>query len=89
VVLGFLPKPRKQPAAFKIGKKQFSEGNTWTTHLRRKAEALNIAIVVFNQAIGPLSQAVGDAFEDSHPGKGADSCRHHNRGNSGGIRCEI
>ena len=50
--------------AFKIGKQQLAEHDTLAADLCKKAEALNIAIVAFNQAIGPLSQAVGDALED-------------------------
>jgi hypothetical protein len=50
--------------AFKIGKQQLAERDTLAADLRKKAEALNIAIVAFNQATGPLSQAVGDALED-------------------------
>ena len=53
-----------QPMVFKIGKKQLAERDTLAADLRKKAEALNIATVAFNQAIGPLSQAVGDALED-------------------------
>ena len=41
-----------------------AEHDALAADLRKKAEALNIAIVAFNQAIGPLSQAVGNALED-------------------------
>jgi hypothetical protein len=50
--------------AFKISKKQLAERDTLAADLRKQAEALNIAIVAFNQAIEPLSQAVGAALED-------------------------
>jgi hypothetical protein len=50
--------------AFKISKQQLAERDTLAADLRKKAEALNIAIAAFNQAIEPLSQAVGDALED-------------------------
>jgi hypothetical protein len=42
--------------AFKIGKQQLAEHDTLAADLCKKAEAPNIAIVAFNQAIGPLSQ---------------------------------
>ena len=41
-----------------------AEHDTLAADLCKKAEALNIAIAAFNQAIGPLSQAVGDALAD-------------------------
>jgi hypothetical protein len=36
----------------------------WQPISAKRADTLNIAIVAFNQAIGPLSQAVGDTLED-------------------------
>jgi hypothetical protein len=50
--------------AFKISKQQLAERDALAADLRQKAEALNLAIVAFNQAVGPLSQAVGDALGD-------------------------
>ena len=50
--------------AFKIGKQQLAERHALAADLRKKAEALNIAIVAFNQAIEPVSQAVGEALAD-------------------------
>jgi hypothetical protein len=48
----------------KISKQQLAERDTLAADLRKKAGSLNIAIVAFNQPIGPLSQAVGAALED-------------------------
>jgi uncharacterized coiled-coil DUF342 family protein len=53
-----------QLLAFKLSKQQLTERNALAADLRKKAEALNIAIVAFNRAIGPLSEAVGKAQED-------------------------
>jgi len=50
--------------AFKLSKQQLAERDALAADLRKKAEALNIAIVAFNQAIEPLSKAVGEALED-------------------------
>jgi cell division septum initiation protein DivIVA len=49
---------------FKISKQQLAERDALAADLRKKAEALNIAIVAFNQTIQPVSQAVRDALED-------------------------
>ena len=49
--------------AFKLRKDQLAERDALAADLRKKAEALNIAIVAFNQAIGPVSQAVGEELE--------------------------
>jgi cell division septum initiation protein DivIVA len=49
--------------AFKITKKQLTERAALAADLRKKAEALNIAVAAFNQAIEPLSQAVREALE--------------------------
>lgn len=50
--------------AFKLSKQQLAERDALAADLRKKAEALNIAIVAFNQAIEPLSKAVGEALGD-------------------------
>jgi hypothetical protein len=50
--------------AFQISKQQLAERDALAADLRKNAEALNIAIAAFNQAIEPLSQAVGAALED-------------------------
>jgi hypothetical protein len=50
--------------AFKLGKEQLAERDALAADLRKKAEALNIAVVAFNQAIEPLSQAIGEALEN-------------------------
>jgi hypothetical protein len=49
--------------AFKLSKAQSAERDALAADLRKKADALNIAIVAFNQAIEPVSQAVGEALE--------------------------
>jgi hypothetical protein len=49
--------------AFKLSKAQLAERDALAADLRKKADALNIAIVAFNQAIEPASQAVGEALE--------------------------
>ena len=50
--------------AFKLRKDQLAERDALAADLRKKAEALNIAIAAFNQAIEPVSQAVGEALAD-------------------------
>ena len=66
--LGPLPVDRwslkGQSVAFKISKQQLVERDALAADLRKKAEALNSAIVAFNQAIEPLSQAVHEAMDD-------------------------
>ena len=52
-----------RPLAFKLRKDQLAERDALAADLREKAAALNIAIVAFNQAIEPVSQAVGEALE--------------------------
>jgi hypothetical protein len=49
---------------FKITKQQLAERGALAADLRKKAEALNIAIIAFNQTIQPVSQVVRDALED-------------------------
>ena len=53
-----------QSVAFKISKQQLAERDALAAGLRKKAEALNVAISAFNQAIKPASQAVHEALED-------------------------
>jgi hypothetical protein len=48
--------------AFRLRKDQLTERDALAADLRKKAEALNIAIAAFNHAIGPGSQAVGEAL---------------------------
>jgi hypothetical protein len=55
---------RGQPAAFTLSKEQLTERAAFAAALRSKGAALNTAILLFNQAIEPLSQAVRDALED-------------------------
>jgi hypothetical protein len=50
--------------AFKLSKQQLAERDALAADLRKKVEALNIAIVAFNQAIAPISAAVGRAQDD-------------------------
>jgi cell division septum initiation protein DivIVA len=50
--------------AFKLRKDQLAERDALAADLRKKAEALNMAIVAFNQAIEPVSQAVSEALAD-------------------------
>jgi hypothetical protein len=49
---------------FKLSKQQLAERKALAADLRKQAEALNTAIVAFNAAVEPLSQAVGEAQED-------------------------
>jgi hypothetical protein len=49
--------------AFKISKTQLTERDILAAELRNKGAALNGAIVGFNQAIEPLSRAVGEALD--------------------------
>jgi hypothetical protein len=49
--------------AFKISKIQLTERDVLAAELRNKGAALNSAIVGFNQAIEPLSRAVGEALD--------------------------
>ena len=55
---------RGQPAAFTLSKEQLTERAALAVALRAKGAALNAAILLFNQAIEPLSQAVRDALAD-------------------------
>jgi hypothetical protein len=55
---------RGQPAAFTLSKEQLTERAAFAAALRTKGAALNTAILLFNQAIEPLSQAVRDALAD-------------------------
>ena len=55
---------RRRSAAFTISKEQLTERAALAVALRAKGAALNAAILLFNQAIEPLSQAVRDALED-------------------------
>ena len=55
---------KEQPVAFKLSKQQLAERDAFAADLCKKAAALNIAIVAFNQAVEPLSLAVGEALED-------------------------
>src|ERR1700686_4391762 len=50
--------------AFRLRKDHLTERDALAADLRKKAEALNIAIAAFNQAIEPVSQAVGEALAD-------------------------
>jgi hypothetical protein len=50
--------------AFKLSKQQLAERRALAADLRKKAEALNTAIVAFNAAVELLSQAVGETQED-------------------------
>jgi hypothetical protein len=65
--------------AFKLSKAQSAERDALAADLRKKADALNIAIVAFNQAIEPVSPAVGEALEgyNGNPGEGARPCQQH------------
>jgi hypothetical protein len=49
---------------FKLSKPQRAERKALAADLRKKAVALNTAIVAFNAAVEPPSQAVGEAQED-------------------------
>jgi chromosome segregation ATPase len=49
---------------FKISKQRLAERDALAADLRKKGEALNVAISAFNQAIEPASQAVHEALED-------------------------
>jgi hypothetical protein len=49
--------------AFKISKIQLTERDILAAELRNKGAALNSAVVGFNQAIEPLSRAVGEALD--------------------------
>jgi hypothetical protein len=49
---------------FKLSKPQLAERKALAADLRKKAVALNTAIVAFNEAVEPLSQAVGEAQGD-------------------------
>jgi outer membrane protein TolC len=50
--------------AFRLRKDQLTERDALAADLRKKAEALNIAIAAFNQVIEPVSKAVGEALAD-------------------------
>ena len=50
--------------AFRLRKDQLAERDALAADLRKKAQALNIAIAAFNRAIEPDSQAVGAALAD-------------------------
>ena|ERR1700722_4416949 len=50
--------------AFRLRKDQLAERDALAADLRKKAQALNIAIAAFNRAIEPVSQAVGAALAD-------------------------
>jgi multidrug efflux pump subunit AcrA (membrane-fusion protein) len=54
---------KEQPMAFKLSKAQLVERDALAADLRAKAEALNIAIVAFNQTVEPLAQKVGEALD--------------------------
>jgi hypothetical protein len=49
---------------FKLSKQQLAERKFLAADLRKRAAALNTAIVAFNAAVEPLSQAVGEAQAD-------------------------
>lgn len=49
---------------FRLSKKQLTERTALAVALRAKGAALNIAILAFNQAIEPLSQAVREALKE-------------------------
>lgn len=59
--------------ALRIGKQQLAEHDTLAADLRKKVEALNIAIVAFNKAIGPLTEIDPDehagAIEGASPAR--------------------
>ena len=55
---------KRQPAAFKLSKRQLVERDVLAAGLREKAAALNAAIAAFNQAIEPLSRPVVEALDD-------------------------
>jgi hypothetical protein len=50
--------------AFKLSRDQLATRNALVADLRRKANALNVAIATFNREVGPLSQAVAQAQTD-------------------------
>lgn len=52
------------PVIFKLNKQQLAARDALAVDLRKRAEALNIAVHTYNQAIEPLSEAVGKALED-------------------------
>jgi hypothetical protein len=49
--------------AFKLSKAQLTERDALAAELRKQGAALNIAIVAFNQAMQPPSQAVGESLD--------------------------
>jgi cell division septum initiation protein DivIVA len=53
-----------QPVVFKLSKQQLAERKTLAADLCKQAATLNTAIVAFNAAVEPLSQAVGEAQAD-------------------------
>jgi len=53
-----------QFVAFKLSKQTMAERDALSGRPRKKAEAWNIAIGAFNQAIAPISEAVGRAQDD-------------------------
>ena len=55
---------KRQPAAFKLSKRQLAERDVLADGLREKAAALNAAIAAFNQAIELLSRPVVEALDD-------------------------
>jgi hypothetical protein len=48
-----------KPVVFKLSKQQLAERKALAADLRKKAVVLNTAIVAFNEAVEPLSQADG------------------------------
>ena len=50
--------------AFNLNKQQLAARDALAVDLRKKAEALNVAVVTYNQAIEPLSEVVGKALDD-------------------------
>jgi hypothetical protein len=49
--------------AFKLSKQQIAERNWLAEDLRQKGAMLNAAIVAYNAAVGPLSEALDTAVE--------------------------
>ncbi len=50
--------------AFKLSKQQLAARDALAVDLRKKAKVLNSTIVTYNQAIEPLSEAIGKARDD-------------------------
>ena len=68
--------------AFRFSKDQLAERDALAADLRKKAEALNIAIAAFNQAIEPVSLAVGAARTNCNPESNVDPQRRRRQANT-------